>query len=147
MTDLLVKKWLQYEPELNTGPSKQSQPSTTQKTLSGVRKLRIELIQKYAGESQAEDGLENRIQQEYLTYSSVSDVVDDPLEWWKTRETTFPYLSALARTILAIPSSSGATEHQFSETGYFLNKKKANLDTLTMEMVMFIHDNFEYVNM
>jgi len=147
MTDLLVKKWIQYEPELNTTLSKQPHPSKPKESLSAVRKLRIELIQKYAGESTSEDGLENRIQQEYLTYSSVNDVVDDPLEWWKTHEAAFPYLSALARTILGIPSSSGATEHQFSDTGYFVNKKKANLDPLTMEMVMFVHDNFDYINL
>lgn len=60
-------------------------------------------------------------------------------------ERTFPYLGALAKVILSIPCSSGATEHHFSETGYYVNKKKANIDPLTVEKVMFVHDNFEYV--
>jgi hypothetical protein len=31
-----------------------------------------------------------------------------PLVWWKIHEAAFPYLSALSKTVLSIPSSSGA---------------------------------------
>lgn len=95
----------------------------------------MELIQKHVGtDYSAVDGFENQIQQEYLKYTAVADIVDDPLVWWKTHQAALPYLSALA------------TEHHFSETGYFVNKKKANLNPLTLEMVMFIHDNFNHIS-
>lgn len=71
--------------------------------------------------------------------------MEDPLIWWKAHEAAFPYLSALSKIMLAIPSSSSVTEHHFSEAGYLVNKKKANLDPLTVEKVMFIHDNFKHV--
>lgn len=48
--------------------------------------------------------------------------------------------------MLSIPSSSSAPEVHFSETGYYLNKKKANIDPLTVEKVMFVHDNFKYID-
>lgn len=84
--------------------------------------------------------------QEYLKYTAISNLTDDPLIWWKTHEAAFPYLSALARVMLSIPSSSGATETHFSDSGYLITKKKANLDPLTVEKVMFIHDNFKHVS-
>lgn len=144
MSDMLVKKWVEYEPELKIVRSdKVSKP----KAPNRVGKLRMELIQKHVGtEYSADDGFENQIQQEYLKYTAVCDIVDDPLLWWKSHEAAFPYLSALARIMLSIPGSSGATEHNFSETGYYVNKKKANLNHLTIEMVMFIHDNFKHIS-
>lgn len=92
---------------------------------SRVSQLRMELIQRHvANDNLAEDGFENQIHQEYLKYTAVADMVDDPLKWWRNHEAAFPYLSALARTMLSIPSSSGATEHHFSEAGSFVNKKR-----------------------
>lgn len=70
-------------------------------------------------ENFSNDGYEHEIQNEYLKYSSVSDMVDDPLLWWKSNEAAFPYLSALAKVMLSIPSSSGATEHHFSQFSWF----------------------------
>lgn len=146
MADLLVKKWQQYEPELRIKPpNKEKQPET--KKPSKVSQIRMELIRKHVTEeSFSSNDYENAIHNEFLKYSSVSDIVDDPLLWWKSHEAAFPYLSALAKVMLSIPSSSGATETHFSDTGYLVNKKKANIDPLTVEKIMFIHDNFRHIS-
>lgn len=142
MCDLLIKKYVEYEPELKIEKSTKATPKNPSRSST----LRMELIQKHVAiDCSDEDGFESQVRQEYLKYTAVVDLVQDPLKWWKSHEAAFPYLSALARTMLSIPSSSGATEHHFSETGTFVNKKKANLDSLTFEKVMFIHDNFKHI--
>ncbi|CAB1112273.1 unnamed protein product [Ectocarpus sp. CCAP 1310/34] len=37
-------------------------------------------------------------------------VYNDPLDWWRTRQMEFPHLAALARRVLAIPSSQAHSE-------------------------------------
>lgn len=144
MVDLLIKKWSEYEPELprsrNTkvpAPTKQSKAS----------QIRMNLIQKHVDkECFATNDSEHEINNEYLKYMSVADIVENPLLWWKENELSFPYLSSLAKIMLSIPGSSSAPEHHFSETGYYVNKKKANVDPLTVEKVLFVHDNFKYIS-
>lgn len=145
MCDLLIKKWIQYEPELKIELTTAKQ--STQKNSSRASELRLQLIQKHvSADSIQEDGCSSKIRQEYLKYTAVVDIVADPLKWWESHEAAFPYMSAFARTMLSIPCSSGVTEHHFSETGSFVNKKKANLDPLTIEKVMFVHDNFKHIS-
>lgn len=129
-------KWHQYEPELVTKPIGKS---STNKT-SAASKIRLELIQKHvATEVFAIDSVEGNIHREYLKYCAVSDVMDDPLAWWRAHKDSLPYLSALARVMLAIPGSSGATEYPFSESGSLITKKKA------VEKIMFVHNNLKHI--
>lgn len=142
MTQLLVKKWFEYDPKLTVKVV--AQPT---KPRSAVSKLRLELIGKHVETSNGSvNSIETNIQREYLKYTAISDIVDDPLLWWKTHEKTFPYLSALSKVMLAIPASSGATETHFSESGFLITKKKATIDPLTVTKVMFIHDNFDHLS-
>lgn len=127
MVELLMKKWYQYRPELRVQkalPNQKALPAPAKP--SPVAKLRIELIQKHVAttNNNEEGGLESNMHQEYLKYTAISNLTDDPLIWWKTHEAAFPYLSALARVMLSIPSSSGATETHFSDSGYLITKKK-----------------------
>lgn len=146
MSDILIKKWMEYEPDLYINRSDKAEVPALNKT-SQVSRLRRELIQKHVvNECLSEDGYKYQIRQEHLKYTTMADMVDDPLVWWKAHQDSFPYLSSLAKVMLSIPSSSGATEHHFSETGYLVTKKKANLDPLTVEKTMFIHDNFKYIS-
>ncbi len=49
----------------------------------------------------------------------------------------------LAKATISIPSSFGATKTHFSDTVYLVNKKESNMETLTIEKVMIVHDNFK----
>jgi hAT family C-terminal dimerisation region len=48
----------------------------------------------------------------------------------------------LAKVILSFPATSASTERHFSEAGVLISKKKAQLDPLNAQKIMFIHDNF-----
>ena len=49
------------------------------------------------------------------------------LYWWKTNEMMFPLLAKIARTILAIPSSSAKSERVFSTGGNIVTAKRCRL--------------------
>lgn len=145
MVDLLLKKWTEYEPELPRSQEQKKVPEPEKP--SRASQIRLDLIQKHVNKDCfASTSFEHEIRKEYLKYTSFASIVENPLLWWKENELPFPYLSALAKVMLSIPSCSSAPEHHFSETGYYINKKKANVDPLTVEKVLFVHDNFKYIS-
>lgn len=130
MLTLLTKKWYEYDVILDKKTSTRSSPSTPKATKTPpAKRIRLELIQKHAiSDVGVDSDVGSNIRKEYVKYISFSDVVDDPLLWWKKNALTFPYLSQLAKTLLAIPATSASTERHFSETGGLVTKKKAQLD-------------------
>lgn len=152
MMTLLVKKWKQYDvvlqPSLKSTENnkKASKPKVAKP--SAAARLRLSLLEKHIGRDISHDAdldLEDAISKEYLQYVSVSTIVEDPLSWWREHSGAFPHLSSLARVMLSIPVASGSTERHFSETGALITKRKAQLDALNAERIMFIHDNFKHV--
>lgn len=52
----------------------------------------------------------------------------DCLKWWRENSHRFPnYVAWLARQLLAIQASSAPSERLFSELGYVMNPKRAQL--------------------
>jgi len=47
--------------------------------------------------------VESAVCREYVNYISISDIVEDPLSWWRENSVSFPYLSSSARVMLSIP--------------------------------------------
>lgn len=106
MVALLLKKWDEYEPEL-------VQPTEKTKVLppakpSKASQIRMNLIQKHVNkECFTSNDSEHEISKEYVKYTSIADMVENPLLWWKGNELSVPYLSALAKIMLSIPGTSG----------------------------------------
>jgi len=73
-----------------------------------------------------------------------SDEVN-PLDWWKTHEQIFPSLSLLARRYFSIPATSVPSERLFSKAGELVNKKRARLSTSTVQEIIFLHTNFQWI--
>lgn len=148
MVELLVKKWTEYEPKLPQLQEKSLVQMPTPNKPGKASQIRMDFIHKHIDKENftSNSSEQHHIHNEYAKYSSLSNLVENPLLWWKSNECTFPYLSALAKVMLSIPCSSSAPEHHFSEAGYYVNKKKANIDPFTVEKVMFIHDNFRYIS-
>lgn len=63
-----------------------------------------------------------------------------PLEWWARRQMRldFPYLSNLARRLLAIPASSAKAERVFSQAGLVLTDLRTRLGVRTVEDLMVL---------
>jgi len=146
MITLLTKKWYQYHVMLDKKHVRSSPSAPKVTNTPPAKRIRLELIQKHTNSNVAiENDIEGNIRKEYVKYVAFSDVVDDPLLWWKKNAIAFPYLSQLARTILSFPATSASTERHFSESGTLITKKKAQLNPINAQKIMFIHDNFKHV--
>lgn len=66
------------------------------------------------------------INQELEKYDAEPQIRGDPLQWWKSRESSMPILAEVTRAILCVPGSSVPSERVFSKSGQFLNKKRAS---------------------
>jgi len=79
---------------------------------------------------------------EYFTFPEISKSAD-PLVWWKTHAEQFPRLSMLAKSYLAIPATSAASERVWSIAGDTISDKRAALGDSTLDALLFIHDNYD----
>ena len=78
---------------------------------------------------------------EIQQFRCLSVASDDLLEWWKQQSGTFPRLSRLARSILAVPATSTPSERVFSIAGLTLLAKRSSLAPHTVSKIIFVHDN------
>ena len=65
----------------------------------------------------------------------------DPLDFWKSMCQTFPNLSKLARTYLAPPPSSTASEREFKVAKNIQSESRARLLPANLEKLLFLKYN------
>ena len=73
------------------------------------------------------------------------DVHSNPLEFWRLKATSYPYLAALARRVLAVPASSSSVERLFSNAGNVITKKRASLTNNHAKQLTLLHLNWKHV--
>ena len=85
----------------------------------------------------------SKLKLEMEKYESYSFAPRDSniLYWWKTNEMMFPLLAKIARTILAIPSSSAKSERVFSTGGNIVTAKRCRLGPKKVEELIVIREN------
>ena len=89
---------------------------------------------------------EQKISLEISTYlsSPTIDSEEDPLEWWKIREsTTLHMLSRLANKYLSIPATSSASERLFSCSGNIVTPARNSLKPDMVDQLTFLACNVE----
>ena len=64
------------------------------------------------------------------------------LTWWKKNKARFPVMAAMARDILAIPSSTVASESAFSIGGRVLDAFRSSLTPRLVEALICSHNWF-----
>ena len=69
----------------------------------------------------------------------------DPLTWWHDNGKTFPLLAELARTHLACPSTSVASERLFSGAGLIYDEKRSKLSPERAQKLLFLKHNLPIV--
>jgi hypothetical protein len=62
----------------------------------------------------------------------------DPLEWWKRNAGCYKKLAPVAKFFLCIPGTSVPSERVFSDTGNIVTKKRASLDSDTVNQLVFL---------
>lgn len=81
----------------------------------------------------------------YLLYVVQLDT-RDVLPWWQQKgRKMFPYLAPVAQQVFGNQSSAPQVERDFSGCGVLLPPNRSRIDTYWVEMVMFLHVNYEHV--
>lgn len=73
------------------------------------------------------------------------DRKSDPLEWWARREVVYPRLAKLARKNLSLVATSVPSERVFSAAGEVLSKKRNRLSNESVQKIVVLHGNIEYM--
>ena len=97
--------------------------------------------------SENQESRETKCDVEFMHYLSEPDSKQDPLLWWKTKESVFPFLSKLAKKYLCIPASSVPSERIFSTAGYLVNRQRAALSADNVDMLLFLHKNMNQLQL
>ena len=82
----------------------------------------------------------------YAAHVPREEEADKPLMFWKQNAHLYPHIAVLAREYLGIPCGSVSVECMFSTTGLILNIKRTQLNPLNLNMITFIHDNLNKVD-
>ena len=70
---------------------------------------------------------------------SPSDPTVDPPQIWKKAQKICPYLTKVARDVLAVPATSAAPEHKFSVAGDMNRQKRGRLTCVNIEELVFLN--------
>jgi hypothetical protein len=74
-----------------------------------------------------------------LTNCFVVNMVSyNPLEFWRGKEKSYPFLYSLARKLLIVPATSTPIESVFSVSGNLVCDETNSLDPSTIDQIMFL---------
>lgn len=101
--------------------------------------VRLRLLQKHSSLTRSNDSLDS----ELFRFGNIKEQISDVLDFWRKQEINFPLLSQIARVIICKPATSAKSESAFSMAGSLICKKRANIDPLRAQKILFVHDNYE----
>lgn len=78
--------------------------------------------------------------QRYLAESNTPRT-QDPLQYWKNNQNTYPHFYQLALKSLCSPSSSVPYEGVFSKAGELVSKRRNRLGAKTLQKLLFLNKN------
>lgn len=77
-----------------------------------------------------------------ITTKCMNESGDGLLMWWKSQAARWPILVArVTRSVLATSASSAKSEHNFSEVGNHVSKKRSGLKPKTVNTLMIMRSN------
>jgi hypothetical protein len=94
-------------------------------------------------------GIRERCEMELAAYRQLPSLLirnekkenNDPLKWWRDRQTKLPILAMLARMYLCIPATSAPSERIFSMASRLINKRRARLTPENAGRMIFVNRN------
>ena len=92
-------------------------------------------------------GIRERCEMELAAYRQLPSLLirnekkenNDPLKWWRDRQTKLPILAMLARMYLCIPATSAPSERIFSMASRLINKRRARLTPENAGRIIFVN--------
>ena len=70
---------------------------------------------------------------------------EDVLKWRRTNAARFPILAPVARAVLGFAVSAAAIERDFSVAGDMVGRKRGQLESALIEMMLFLNINIDDV--
>ncbi|KAK1898959.1 Zinc finger BED domain containing protein 1 [Dissostichus eleginoides] len=70
-------------------------------------------------------------------------LTEDPLNWWRVHEITFPLLSRVSKRYLCIPGTSVSAERVFSTAGDVVTAKRSTLKPEHVDQLVFLQKNLQ----
>ncbi|KAG8233791.1 hypothetical protein J437_LFUL008011 [Ladona fulva] len=134
---------LQIECILNniTGPnSKKDSTSSNDKSNERVREDQSEFLSDVMIDCEAKDSEEDEDELTFYLNSKYSNRFPDPLIYWRQNSSLFPNLFKVAKSVLAIPATSIASERHCSCTGKNLDERKQFLTEDSLNSLLFIQN-------
>lgn len=101
------------------------------------------LLAKYVKKSSSPSSLDDELNR----FPTVNCTDETIMQFWKTNEREFPKLAKIAKVLLGIPMTSAKSESAFSTAGCLIRKDRASLTPYRIERTLFIHDNYDILNM
>lgn len=83
------------------------------------------------------------IESELISFKDIME--SDAITFWKNHKEKYPNLAAVASVVLSIPITSSKSEGAFSIAGCLIREKRASIDPLRAEKVLFVHDNYNLI--
>ena len=68
------------------------------------------------------------------------------LKWWAENSEIFPNLAVIARNALSVMSTSAASERNFRLAGHLVSERRTNLNSTTVNDVLFINSAIRNVS-
>jgi hAT family C-terminal dimerisation region len=62
----------------------------------------------------------------------------DPLAWWRSHKSSFPYLSHVARSLFSVQATSAASERVFSSAGFISSATRSVMSPDTLELCVMV---------
>ena len=83
------------------------------------------------------------VQSELLHYKTEPSISVDqpPLHWWSAHQHLYPNVSTLACKYLCVVTTSVLSEQLFSTVGNVISVKRTALLPVSVEELIFLHDN------
>lgn len=111
---------------------------------NSIGSLISNLVSKHTDSVRSQRGLIPSIESELTSFRD--SLEDTAISFWKQKAPKYPNLAAVAKVLLAIPITNAKAEAAFSIAGGALRDKRARLDPLRTEKILFIHDNYHLIN-
>lgn len=140
----IVKKWKISLPDLQISLQENRVQSRSSSSSSSIGSLISNLVLKHTDSVRSQRGINSTIESELIAFTDSTE--DNAIIFWKEKACKYRNLAAVAKVLLAIPISNAKAEGAFSIAGCTLRDKRARLDPLRAEKILFIHDNYYLIN-
>ncbi|CBJ33910.1 conserved unknown protein [Ectocarpus siliculosus] len=104
----------------------------------GKREQLVAIVEMEVSAFKAAPGI--RVRDMQKTNTGDKKVFNNPLDWWRKKQLEYPLLAALARRVLAIPSSQAQSERMFSTAGLTVTPTRSRLLDENVELLVYLRN-------